>query len=273
MNNNSLERVFVEKYILFLLLVIPFYNPDCYADSKNTAATEIINLVKSGNSYNCTSIRKLSDSSIGNGEINNQLYISQGKISIESIMKLSSKNLAVMNYTIADGTYMYAWGSAGESIHPGIKKRLDSPDVKYSLQNSINSLDGPFNCISWTADQSKFTPPSSIQFSMRENRTRNVAILKSMSFEKPSFVIAGRYLTKVEIRSSKSKSGLGGISNNLLGLATLKKTSDNEIQSWIFPAPIKKPSDALSILAIGYENEKVVSTVKLPDTMFDNIWK
>ncbi len=75
--------------------------------------------------------------------------------------------------TVSDGTYVYVWTSNSPS---GIKMKLDTAINETPLPSAQNQNQGVdlnqkvnYKCSPWTADNSKFQPPSNIQFTDMSN--------------------------------------------------------------------------------------------------------
>ena len=123
----------------------------------NSLKGTIMGLLSGGKTVNC---QVTYPDSKGTGSV----YVSDKKFAGDFTMK-GTDGKEITAHMISDGTYMYIWSSG---LSMGIKMNL--ADAKNAAQKAgasqsvdINQEVG-LNCSPWTADSSKFTIPSDIQF-------------------------------------------------------------------------------------------------------------
>lgn len=169
-----MKKIILPLLAILLLAAIIFFivsnrqkqNTSPEAQTPTTAptpATEVSlqELVASGKSQTCT--YSYSDESVGKME--GTVYVSGGKMRGDYSIE-GAEGKAMNGSMIYDGKYMYTWSSA---MPQGMKIAV-SDDMKQATSSSTNqqSIDMQkkmnYSCKSWTADTSKFTPPSDVTF-------------------------------------------------------------------------------------------------------------
>lgn len=95
--------------------------------------------------------------------LNGTTFVSSNKMRSDFNIKAGEKNMET--HMISDGTYAYVWTDA---VKQGTKIKLDALNqtATAGAKTQAPDLDRQVNmkCAPWAADNSKFTPPTDIQF-------------------------------------------------------------------------------------------------------------
>jgi hypothetical protein len=120
-----------------------------------------------GSDYNCTYSTSNDNENVSEAKV----YISDGGEQYYAEVDYQQNDKDLTSYMIKDGDVAYTWVSGSDS---GYKYSLDAdsetsytPDSdEFGNQNaSLESAFGyEYDCDPWTVDNSKFTPPSDIEF-------------------------------------------------------------------------------------------------------------
>lgn len=134
-------------------------------DSPETSQEESItsnlfDLIKEGKTIKCSF--SMSDE---NGTNSGTTYVSGSKLS--SVFKIKpNEGAEIESNTIMDGDWVYIWST---NMPQGTKMKVSeipSQDADNTTKQQFETLNNPFayKCSPWTADNTKFIPPSEIQF-------------------------------------------------------------------------------------------------------------
>lgn len=158
---------------LLTLLVVSILLTGCVKKGGSTTANEsgsagggeesikssLLDLVKSGRTVKCTF--SMSDS---NGTSSGTTYVSGNK-SRSTFNAKASDGTEVKSNTLVDGDWVYVWS---DGIPQGTKMKIsdiqtqDTTGDNAKVDAMKNAID--YKCLPWIADNSKFIPPSDINF-------------------------------------------------------------------------------------------------------------
>lgn len=135
---------------------IPIVSQEATTSAQATKGS-IKSLLTAGKSVSCT-INYSTDVSVSKGKI----YVSGNKVYGE-FKVLGADGEEIQSYMIQDGENGYSWSGASLA---GTKFKIDpaaSPTVQSDQSVDINR-DSDMDCSSWSVDNSKFVPPTNVQF-------------------------------------------------------------------------------------------------------------
>jgi len=128
------------------------------AENKSAVAS-LADLLTSGKTTQCT----FNVATSNGGSTNGTVYVSADKMRGDFTITTKDGKASQMNMIRAGDDY-YMWG--GE-LPGGIKMTFDAESIKTNTQaNQYVDLNTKtdYRCSDWTADNSKFTPPSNVKF-------------------------------------------------------------------------------------------------------------
>ncbi len=140
------------------------------AQKENSKLQSLKDLMKKGKNLKCTWKNEQPDG----GTVEGVSYISGEKFYHESNIEQAGEATTV--YTMSDGGWVYNWGNMNSQ---GTKMKIEEMEEmqgeasqmqtdsgqseNYQAQQQMEQ-DMDFDCQSWKADNSKFTPPNNVEF-------------------------------------------------------------------------------------------------------------
>ena len=134
--------------------------PQASNSGSNPIQSSITDLFTSGQTKQCT----FDVASANGGGTKGTIYVSGNK-AYGTFDMTSSGKTTTTNLIRNDSTF-YIWGGA---LPSGIKMTMDVNQMATKMQGSQYSTFNPsekvnYNCINWSVDETKFTPPSNVKF-------------------------------------------------------------------------------------------------------------
>lgn len=133
--------------------------PQASNSGSNTIQSSITDLFTSGATKQCTFDVTSTSGGTTKGTIDVSGNKAYGSFTTTASGKTTTTNL------IRNDTTFYIWG---DSLPTGIKMTMNVTDMATKMQGSQSSINPNekvnYNCVPWSVDNSKFTPPASIKF-------------------------------------------------------------------------------------------------------------
>jgi len=142
-------------------------------EEKSSAAEKFtgtfVDLVKQGQNYECMFENTNADESMTKGNV----FVKAKSNKVRGDFVTTQKDGTGTNtYFISDGDYTYIWGSVMEK---GIKTKMEQESESFLGNGSAENAQGSnfglgdtdkvdFDCKPWNVNESKFTPPTSVEF-------------------------------------------------------------------------------------------------------------
>lgn len=139
--------------------------PTSMDNEKNSSTSTLMGLLADGKTTKCTF-----NVDGENGQSNGTVYISGNKARADFTVKVDNKNTTT--YMIKDSDTFYMWG---DSLKTGIKMVMSLDEMTQNLQDNQDyagidpKQEIDYKCTSWTLDNTKFTPPTTIKFVSFDN--------------------------------------------------------------------------------------------------------
>jgi hypothetical protein len=116
-------------------------------------------LVKQGGSYKCEVKQAMSD-------VENSGTVYMSGTNMRGDFSTIAEGRTMQSYFIMKDGYMYNWSSFAPTM--GVKIKADASAQAQAEGTYTWSADqvGDYNCEPWTADETKFTPPSEVKFTL-----------------------------------------------------------------------------------------------------------
>lgn len=128
--------------------------------AETTSKGSIKSLIGMGKNVTCTVTYPTSD-----GTVNGTLYVANDKRMRTDFVTTTSQNKQIDSHMIQDQGWSYIWSSASpQGTKMKIEENVPTPTPGLQNQNVDVNTEVEYKCSDWSVDNSKFTPPSNIQF-------------------------------------------------------------------------------------------------------------